>query len=302
MRDDGSAAAYSGATTAPPVPLVEPRGYWHGVGERLRRDPVTVGCMFVILTIVLSAILAPYIAPMDPDRSSIANRLRPVGYGEYLLGTDQQGRDILSRIIWGGRVSLVVGIVPVLLATVAGGIAGLVAGYFGGRVNMVIMRTMDVFFAFPSILLAIAISGSLGGGLRNQLVTLTIVLIPPICRVAETASSQIRGLDFVDAARASGASTFSILRAHVLVNMISPVLVYASTLISASILLASGLSFIGLGAPPPTADWGQMLSALRQSIFVQPLVCAIPGIAILVTSVAFNVLSEGVREALDVKS
>ncbi len=132
-----------------------------------------------------------------------------------------------------------------------------------GGSNMIIMRSMDVFFAFPSVLLAVAISGSLGGGMVNQLITLTVVLTPPLCRVAETATSQIRNMDFVDAARASGASTVSILLHHVLVNVVSPVLVYASTLVSASILLASGLSFLGLGVSPPTPDWGLMLSTLR---------------------------------------
>jgi peptide/nickel transport system permease protein len=134
------------------------------------------------------------------------------------------------------------------------------------------------------------------------MLTLTVVLVPPICRVAETATSQVRGMDFVDAARASGASTVSIIASHVIINVMSPVLVYASTLVSAAILLASGLSFLGLGVQPPTADWGLMLSTLRQSIYVQPIVCAIPGLAILVTSIAFNLVSDGLRQAMDVKA
>ena len=157
---------------------------------------------------------------MDPEKSSMANRLRPIGYKKYLLGTDEQGRDMLSRMLWGGRVSLMMGILPVFFSTLIGGIFGVVAGYYGGKVNMVIMRTMDVFFAFPSVLLAVAIAGSLGGGIGNQMLTLTVVLIPPICRVAETATSQVRALDFVDAARASGASTISILFNHVLINVL----------------------------------------------------------------------------------
>jgi peptide/nickel transport system permease protein len=134
------------------------------------------------------------------------------------------------------------------------------------------------------------------------MLTLTVVLVPPICRVAETATSQVRNMDFVDAARASGASTISIIFSHVIVNVMSPVLVYASTLVSAAILLASGLSFLGLGVQPPTADWGLMLSTLRQSIYVQPIVCAVPGLAILVTSIAFNLVSDGLRQAMDVKA
>jgi peptide/nickel transport system permease protein len=251
---------------------------------------------------VLSAIFAPLLAPFDPNKASMAHRLKPLFFRTNYLGTDEQGRDVLSRILYGGRTSLLMGIVPVVVATIVGGLFGVVAGYAGGRVNTVIMRCMDVFFAFPSVLLAVAISGSLGGGMVNQLITLTVVLTPPLCRVAETSTSQIRSMDFVDAARASGASTISILLNHVLVNAISPVLVYASTLVSASILLASGLSFLGLGVSPPTPDWGLMLSTLRQAIYVQPIVCAMPGVAILVTSIAFNLVSDGLRQAMDVKA
>jgi len=278
------------------------RSYWGSVWNRLRYDYVTLFCIALIILIVLSAVFAPWLAPMDPERSSMANRLRPIGHPDYLLGTDEQGRDMVSRMLYGGRVSLAMGILPVAFATLIGGLFGVVAGFYGGKVNMIIMRTMDVFFAFPSVLLAVAISGSLGGGITNQMLTLTVVLIPPLCRVAETATSQIRSMDFVDAARASGASAFSIISSHVLINVLSPVLVYASTLVSVSIILASGLSFLGLGVSPPTADWGLMLSTLRQSIYVEPLVTAVPGIAILITSIAFNLVSDGLRQAMDVKA
>jgi peptide/nickel transport system permease protein len=288
------------ALETPPAQRV--RGYWASVWQRLRYDPVTLFFLALIILIIAAAVLAPWLAPFDPNKSSMANRLKPVMYKTFILGTDEQGRDMLSRLLYGGRVSLLMGILPVALATVIGGLFGVVAGYAGGRLNMVIMRTMDVFFAFPSVLLAVAISGSLGGGITNQMISLTIVLIPPICRVAETATSQVRMMDFVDAARASGASTFSILFRHVVINVMSPVLVYASTLVSASILLASGLSFLGLGVSPPTPDWGLMLSTLRQALYVQPLVCALPGLAILITSVAFNLVSDGLRQAMDVKA
>jgi peptide/nickel transport system permease protein len=190
----------------------------------------------------------------------------------------------------------------VVLATIIGGLLGVVAGFVGGRVNMAIMRTMDVFYAFPSVLLAVAISGTLGGGLANGLFALTLVFIPSICRVAESATTQVRNLDFVEAARASGAATFSIIRHHVLGNVLAPVFIYASSLISVSILLASGLSFLGLGVSPPTADWGLMLSSLRSAIYVQPLVCALPGAAIFIASLSFNLVSDGLRRAMDVKA
>lgn len=285
-----------------PIQAMRVRSYWGSVWNRLRYDYVTLFCLALIILIVLSAVFAPWLAPMDPEKSSMANRLRPIGHERYLLGTDEQGRDMVSRMLFGGRVSLMMGILPVALATLIGGLFGVVAGFYGSKVNMIIMRTMDVFFAFPSVLLAVAISGSLGGGITNQMLTLTVVLIPPLCRVAETATSQIRSMDFVDAARASGASALSIISSHVLINVLSPVLVYASTLVSVSIILASGLSFLGLGVSPPTADWGLMLSTLRQSIYVQPLVTAIPGVAILVTSIAFNLVSDGLRQAMDVKA
>ena len=291
-----------GKTAPAPSTAPRSRGYWGSVWARLRYDYVTLVCLALILAIALLAIFAPEFAPMDPYKSSMAHRLKPIGYRGHWLGTDEQGRDMLSRLIFGGRVSLSMGVVPVALATLVGGAFGVVAGYFGGRVNMAIMRSMDVFFAFPSVLLAVAISGSLGGGTVNQLLTLTVVLIPPICRVAETATSQVRSMDFVDAARSTGASTISVIWTHVLINVMSPVLVYASTLVSVSIILASGLSFLGLGVAPPTADWGLMLSTLRQSIYVQPLISAIPGVAILVTSVAFNLLSDGLRQAMDVRA
>lgn len=278
------------------------RRFWGNLWSRLRHDYLTLFCIGVIISIILVALLAPLIAPMDPNQSSIANRLRPIGFKQYLLGTDEQGRDMLSRLIWGGRISLLSGILPVFLATLIGGFLGVVAGYFGRGTNMVIMRTMDVFFAFPSVLLAVAIAGSLGGGIVNQLITLTLVFIPPLCRVAETATIQIRNLDFVAAARVTGASSGSIIFHHVLINILPPLLIYASTMVSLSIIIASGLSFLGLGVSPPTADWGLMLSSLRQAIYVQPLVAALPGLAIFITSVAFNLVSEGLRRALDVRT
>jgi len=182
-----------------------------------------------------------------------------------------------------------------------GGALGVLAGFIGGRTNMAIMRTMDVFYAFPSILLAVAISGAMGGGIFNGMISLTLVFIPPLCRVAETATTQVRGLDFVEAARASGGSTTSIVANHILGNVLAPIFVFASGLISVSILVASGLSFLGLGVEPPTPDWGLMLSTLRQSIYVNPYVCALPGLMIFITSLSFNMVSDGLRQAMDVR-
>jgi peptide/nickel transport system permease protein len=209
---------------------------------------------------------------------------------------------MLSRLLWGGRATLIMGCGPVVLATAIGGSLGILAGFAGGWANMAIMRIMDVFYAFPSVLLAVAISGILGGGMANGLIALTLVFIPSICRVAETTTTQVRSLDFVEAARASGASSLSLIVHHVLGNVLAPIFIFASSLISVSILLASGLSFLGLGVAPPTPDWGLMLSTLRAALYIQPLICALPGAAILIVSLSFNLVSDGLRRAMDVKA
>lgn len=284
---------------APPATRV--RGYWQSVGYRLRHDPVTLVFAAAVALIVLAVVFAPLLAPFDPYKESIVGRLKPFGWRGHVLGTDELGRDMLSRLLFGGRVSLLMGVVPVLIASLIGGLLGIVAGFVGGRVNTAIMRTMDVFYAFPSVLLAVAIAGAMGGGIANGMLALTLVFIPPMCRVAETATTQVRALDFVEAARATGAGTAAIIRYHVLGNVLGPVFIYASSLVSVSILLASGLSFLGLGVRPPVPDWGLMLSTLRQSIYVAPFVCALPGMAIFVASICFNLVSDGLRAAMDVR-
>lgn len=294
-----SFATAKGAASEPQQDRV--RSYWQLVRLRLRYDKVTLFFGMIIVAIVLIALLAPILPLRDPLETSMINRLKPIGHEGFILGTDELGRDMLSRIIWGGRSSLLMGLLPVALALLIGGGFGVIAGFMGGTVNMMIMRVMDVFYAFPSILLAVAISGAMGGGMLNGLISLTVVFIPPLCRVAETATTQVRGLDFVEAARASGAGSASIIGTHILGNVLAPVFVYASGMVSVSILVASGLSFLGLGVAPPTPDWGLMLSTLRQAIYVNPIVCALPGIAILITSLSFNMLSDGLRQAMDVK-
>jgi peptide/nickel transport system permease protein len=198
-------------------------------------------------------------------------------------------------------MSLLMGSWPVANALVIGGILGVTAGFFGGRLNMAIMRVVDVFYAFPSVLLAVAISGALGSGMKNAIVALTIVFVPPLVRIAETVTTQVRGLDFVEAARASGAGSATIIRVHLLPNVLGPIVVYASGLFSVSIILASGLSFLGLGVEPPQAEWGLMLNTLRQAIYVQPWVAILPGVMIFVTSICCNLASDGLRAAMEIK-
>lgn len=276
-------------------------GYWSSVWRRLRRDRVSMVCLCVLSLIILSALFAPWLAPADPALGSVLKRLKPIGSEGYWLGTDELGRDMLTRLLYGGRISLLMGIAPVCMALLIGGGLGMLAGFAAGKTNALIMRLTDVVFAFPSVLLAVAITGALGAGIGITLLALTIVLIPPIVRVAESATTGVRNMDFIEAARASGADSFTILRVHVLGNILGPVLVYATSLLSVSIILAAGLSFIGLGAKPPTPEWGLMLNTLRNAIYSQPLLAALPGLLIFIVSLCFNLLADGLRSAMEVK-
>lgn len=291
-----------GAALVQPTAAAAGRGYWKSVARRLRRDPVTVICAAVLLLLVASALAAPWLGLADPYKTSMLRRLYPLGSPNHLLGTDELGRDMLSRLIYGGRLSLFMGVTPVICALLIGGLLGITAGFVGGRTNMAIMRVMDVFYAFPSVLLAISLSGAMGAGTENTLLSLTLVFIPPICRVSESVTTQVRGFDFVDAARASGASALTIVRVHVLGNVLGPILVYATSLISVAIILAAGLSFLGLGVKPPEPEWGLMLNTLRQAIYVNPILAALPGVMIFITSICFNMMSDGLRAAMDVKA
>lgn len=289
------------AAEADDFTLAEPLSYWQQVLRRLRGDKFTITAALVVLGFVLMAVFAPLLAPHDPLAGDIGARLAPLGTPGAPLGTDEQGRDMLSRLIWGGRMSMLTGILPVLIAVSIGGTLGIVAGYLGGWFNTLVMRTMDTFFALPSILLAIAIAGALGAGLSNALLALSIVFTPSVTRVAESVTVQMKHREFVEAARASGASTLEIIRTQILINVLSPILVYASTLVSISILAAAGLSFLGLGVAPPTPEWGLMLNTLRNSLWMNPVIAVLPGLMIYGVSLAFNLLSDGLRDAFDVK-
>ena len=290
------------ATMAIDAPFEKSPGFWTSVWRRFKRDKTALFASAMILLLILIAIFGPWLAPADPYQASMLKRLKPIGFEGFLLGSDELGRDMVSRLLVGARLSLFMGITPVVMAFVIGSLIGVFAGYVGGAVNTVTMRTIDVFYAFPSVLLAIALSGALGAGITNALISLTIVFIPPIARVAEAVTAQVRGRDFVEAARASGADAFTIVRVHVLGNVLGPIFVYATSLIAVSMILASGLSFLGLGVKPPEPEWGLMLNTLRTAIYTQPWVAALPGLMIFITSISFNMLADGLRSAMDVKS
>jgi peptide/nickel transport system permease protein len=293
----------SGAEAELALQVKEPRshGYWYGVGRRVWRDKVTVTCGTVLLLILLALVFASVLAPHDPYQNGMLRRLKPIGFPGYPLGTDELGRDMLTRLLYGGRLSWFLGMTPVAIAFAIGSLLGIAAGFAGDWLNMLIMRVTDVFYAFPSVLLAVAISGALGAGIFNVILSLTLVFIPQVIRVAETVTTGVRNLDYVEAARASGAGSFTIVRVHVLPNVLGPIFVYATSLISVSMILAAGLSFLGLGTKPPDAEWGLMLNTLRSAIYTQPLITMLPGFCIFLTSICFNMVSDGLRAAMDVR-
>lgn len=278
-----------------------PQSYWAEVARRLLRDRVAVAALLVLALIIGSSIAAPLLTPHSPIDGNIVDRLLPIGSPGHILGTDEQGRDVLTRLLYGGRLSLLTGIVPVLVATLLGLAVGAVAGYVGGPIGATLMRIMDMSYAFPAVLLAIAVAAALGPGVVNSIIAISIVFIPPISRVAESATRQVVSREYIEAARLSGAAPAQVIVEQLLPNIFSPIFIYASGLVGLSIVIASGLSFLGLGATPPTPEWGFMLNTMRGSIYVQPWVTVLPGLWIFITSIACNVLSDSLRDALDLK-
>ncbi|HEY3673004.1 MAG TPA: ABC transporter permease [Acidimicrobiia bacterium] len=280
-----------------------PRG--HGLRGFLRRvwtlpSGVKIGGSIVGF-FVLVAVFAPVLAPYGPQEGELADRLQGVGTAGHLLGTDGQGRDLLSRLIWGARPSLTAGILPVLFAALIGTSLGLVAGLGHRRTHGLIMRTLDVVYAFPAVLLAISIAAALGVGVTNVIIALSIVLVAPIARVVETEVIQVRGADFMDAARASGAGAVVTASKQVVPNILPTLVVYCTSLIGLAIVYAAGLSFLGLGVAPPNPEWGAILNDLRQNLYDEPMLALVPAAVIFIASVGFNVLGDGLRELLNVK-
>jgi len=303
MEVTSAAAAASEAAGTPS------RSRFGEILRSLRRDVGGMIGLAIFATLVVSAIFAPWIAPHDPQEQNLSVSKKPPAWSargswEYPLGTDNLGRDLFSRIVYGSRVSLTVGFFGVLIAAGIGLAAGLIAGYVGGRVNHAIMRVIDVFYAFPSVLLAVAISGALGAGIFNAILALTLVFIPQIIRVAESVTQGVRNLDFVDAARASGAGGFTIVRVHVLGNVLGPIFVYATSLISVSMILASGLSFLGLGVRPPEASWGNLITEAISPVVLNTLPWQWVPAAIAITAMVLgvNFVGDGLRDAIDPKT
>ena len=265
----------------------------------LRRYPLAVVGALVLTVAIVAAALAPQLPLRDPDTVDTPNRLRPPLSANHPLGTDEFGRDLLSRLVWGARVSLLAGVGTAALAMVVGVVLGVLGGYYTGWVETTVMRLTDILMAFPYILLAIAIVAGLGPGLRNAMIAIAIVGFPLYTRLVRGVVLSVKQLEFVEAARALGSTDATILARHVLPQFVSPVLVTFSLDVGAKILATAGLSFLGLGTQPPTADWGSMLATGRQFVVLSPHVVLLPGLAIFVVVFAVNLVGDALRDAFD---
>lgn len=267
--------------------------------RRFRRDRAAVLGALIVIATIGCALLAPVLAPVDPLKQDAVNRLQPLGAPGHLLGTDTNGRDVLSRLIYGSRVALLVALVPVLFSGLLGLALGLLAGYYGGWLDAVIMRVADVMFAFPAVLLAIAIVAALGPNQLNAILALTVVFIPAFARLVRSQVLSLREQDFVLAARAVGVWDQGIIFRHILINTLPVCIVFATLQTGQMIIFAAALSFLGLGVQPPTPDWGAMANEGRNAMLAAPWVTTIPGIAIFIVTMGFNLLGDGLRDALD---
>jgi ABC-type dipeptide/oligopeptide/nickel transport system permease subunit len=281
-----------------PGPVRESRSLWSDARSRLLRNPVAMAGGAVVTALIVVAIAAPYIAPYDPLHQDLANSMADPSM-THLAGTDVHGRDIFSRIIHGTRISLRIGFLGMLLGCVVGVVLGLVSGYYGGWLDTVIMRLLDVQLAFPGLLVAICIIAIIGPGLENVILAVGIFSVPLFARVTRGQVLSLKEQEFILAARMMGAQDGRIMLTHLLPNAVAPLLVLCTLRIATAILTAASLSFLGLGAQPPIPEWGAMLSDGRAYLSIAPHVATTPGLAILVTVLAFNLLGDGLRDALD---
>jgi len=292
-------AARGTVARAPAAPAAAaPASPWRRAAKQFSRRRVAVAGLAVLLLAVGLSAAAPWLSPHPPNLVDVANPDAPPSW-THPLGTDELGRDIASRLLWGGRNTLLITLGAVALAFAAGSALGIVAGYYGGAGGTVIMRAMDVLLAIPGFLLAVAVIAALGVGMGNVIVAIGINSIPPFARIARGSTLLARQEVYVQAAQALGAAERTIMARHIFPNILSPLIVQSTLRLATAILTASGLSFLGLGVQPPTAEWGAMLSVGRNYITSSPQLVVIPGMAILVVTLAFNVVGDAVRDALD---
>jgi peptide/nickel transport system permease protein len=268
--------------------------------RRFRRNKGAVFGLGVLVAIVVMALCADFIAPYDPLAQNYARPMEGPSV-DHWLGTDSFGRDMLSRIIYGARIALIVGILAVLLAMVVGVTFGLISGYYGGIIDSVIMRVMDGVFAFPILILAIALMAVMGFGVRNVIIAVAVVSIAPFARVTRGDVLAVREEPYIEAARLAGIRNTAVIFRHVLPNVLAPIIVQGALRVSAAIITEAGLSFLGLGPPPPTPVWGSMIAEGRNFIVMAPHISTFPGIALMITVVGLNLLGDGLRDTLDPK-
>lgn len=276
------------------------RSPWKQKLGRFKRNKRALVGLGMVVLFILVALFAPLLAPFDPAKQNMQIMLESPN-AHHLFGTDEFGRDVLSRIMYGARISLMIGLVGVLIAVVFGVALGTLAGYFGGVLDAMIMRIIDIFMAFPSFLLALAIVSVLGPGMVNLMIAIGIFSVPTFARISRSAVISVKHREFIEATKAMGGTHARIIFKHLIPNTIAPIIVLSTLRMATAILTASGLSFLGMGAQPPTPEWGAMLSTGREYLRTSPHVCTVPGLAIMFMVLGFNMLGDGLRDALDPK-
>ncbi|MCS0673383.1 MULTISPECIES: nickel transporter permease [Bacillaceae] len=285
-------------TAKAPVPVSKRKAKGADLAKALIKNKMSlVGGSIVFIYIIL-AVLAPLISPYDPYEIDLVNKLQPPS-ADHIMGTDDKGRDIFSRILYGSQLSLAVGFVSVFIGALFGIVLGIISGYYGGWVDTIIMRFIDVLLAFPGLLLALAIVSALGPSLINVMIAVGVFSIPTFARIVRGSTLSVKKMEYIDAIRVLGASDLKIIFVHILPNIMSPIIVQGTLRLATSILSVAGLSFLGMGAQPPTPEWGAMLSDGRDFLFTAPHIALFPGIAIALIVLGFNLFGDGLRDALD---
>lgn len=281
-------------------PKTKKKSQWRDVWRRLRKNRMAMFGLCVLILLVFLAIFADVVAPYGYDDQNYSQMLELPSW-QHIMGTDNYGRDIFSRIVYGTRISLLIGFISLAISTVVGSILGACAGYFGGASDTIIMRGSDILMAIPRTVLAIAIATTLGPGLVNAMIAVAIGTIPSFTRVVRASTLTVKDQEYVEAARAIGASNFHIIKKYVFPNVLAPIIVQATLGVGTAILLAASLSFLGIGISPPTPEWGSMLSAARSYMRDYWHMVLFPGLAIMITVLALNLFGDGLRDALDPK-
>jgi len=281
-------------------PKTKKNSQWRDVWRRLRKNRMAMFGLCVLILLVFLAIFADVVAPYGYDDQNYSQMLELPSW-QHIMGTDNYGRDIFSRIVYGTRISLLIGFISLAISTVVGSILGACAGYFGGASDTIIMRGSDILMAIPRTVLAIAIATTLGPGLVNAMIAVAIGTIPSFTRVVRASTLTVKDQEYVEAARAIGASNFHIIKKYVFPNVLAPIIVQATLGVGTAILLAASLSFLGIGISPPTPEWGSMLSAARSYMRDYWHMVLFPGLAIMITVLALNLFGDGLRDALDPK-